>query len=120
MGTGDPLGMEGAHTQASGMGGMRAAGDLVARMQMTRRMRLKEAKEYVAGKLGCSTRDLSDPVAMELIRKENGLGLVAMTSSTQPGEAGMMEAKFNIAEKLDVHINCVEQFKERTSRYVQA
>jgi dimethylamine--corrinoid protein Co-methyltransferase len=111
--------MEGAHAQAAGMGGMRAAGDLVARMQMTRRMRLKEAKEYVAGKLGCSIRDLSDPVAMELIRKENGLGLVAMTSSTQPGEPGMMEAKFNIAEKLDVHINCVEQFKERTSRFTQ-
>ena len=37
----------------------RTAGDLVARMQMTRRMRLKEAKQYVAGKLGCSTRDLS-------------------------------------------------------------
>ena len=42
-----------------------------------------------------------------------------MTSSTQPGEPGMMEAKFNIAEKLDVHINCVEQFKERTSRFTQ-
>ncbi len=115
MGTGDALGMEGAHTQASGMGGMRAAGDLVARMQMSKRMRLKEAKEYVAGKLGCGTRDLSDPVAMELIRKENGLGLVAATSSTQPGEPGMMEAKFNIAEKLGVHINCVERFKERTA-----
>ena len=39
--------MEGAHAQASGMGGMRAAGDLVARMQMSKRMRLKEAKELV-------------------------------------------------------------------------
>jgi dimethylamine--corrinoid protein Co-methyltransferase len=111
--------MEGAHAQASGMGGMRAAGDLVARMQMSKRMRLNEAKEYVAGKLGCTTRDLSDPVAMELVRKEYGLGLVAMTSSTQPGEPGMMEAKFNIAEKLDVHINCVEQFKERTTKFTQ-
>ena len=113
MGTGDSLGMESAHTQASGMGGMRAAGDLVARMQMTRRMRLKEAKQYVAGKLGCSARDLSDPVAMELIRKENGLGLLAMTSSTQPDEPGMMEAKFNISRLLDIPINCVERFKER-------
>lgn len=113
MGTGDALGMEGAHTQASGMGGMRAAGDLVARMQMTRRMRLKQAKQYVAGKLGCSTRDLSDPVAMELLRKEHGLGLLAMTSSTQPGEPGMMEAKFNISELLEIPINCVERFKTR-------
>lgn len=105
--------MEGAHSQASGMGGMRAAGDLVARVQMSKRLRLKEAKEYVAGKLGCGVRDLSDPVAMELIRKEHGLGLVSVTSSTQPAEPGMMEAKFNIAEKLDLHINCVELFKER-------
>jgi dimethylamine--corrinoid protein Co-methyltransferase len=112
VGTGDPLGMEGAHTQASGMGGMRAAGDLVARMQMTRRMRLKEAKQYVAGKLGCGTRDLSDPVAMEVLRKEHGLGLLSMTSSTHPGEAGMMEAKFNIATLLEIPINCVERFKE--------
>lgn len=115
MGTGDALGMEGAHAQASGMGGMRTAGDLVARMQMTRRMRLPEAKRYVADKLGCTTRDLSDPVAMELIRKEHGLGLVAVTSSTQPGEPGMMEAKFNISRLLDIPINCVERFKERTS-----
>jgi hypothetical protein len=105
--------MEGAHTQASGMGGMRTAGDLVARMQMTRRMRLKEAKQYVADKLGCTTRDLSDPTAMELIRLDRGLGTLPFTSSVHPGEAGMMEAKFNIARTLDIPINCVERFKER-------
>ena len=106
--------MEGAHAQAAGMGGMRAAGDLVARMQMTRRMRLKEAKQYVAGKLGCTPRDLSDPVAMETIRRDKGLGVLAMTSTTHPSEAGMMEAKFNIARVLDIPINCVERFKTRT------
>ena len=106
--------MEGAHTQAAGMGGMRTAGDLVARMQMTRRMRLKEAKHYVAGKLGCSTRDLSDPVAMEQIRREKGLGTLAATSSTHPDEPGMMEAKFNISRLLDIPINCVERFEKRT------
>jgi dimethylamine--corrinoid protein Co-methyltransferase len=106
--------MEGAHTQASGMGGMRAAGDLVARMQMTRRMRLKEAKAYVADKLGCGVRDLSDPIAMEQIRSEKGLGLLPHTSAVRPGDAGMIEAKFNIARTLDIPINCVERFKERT------
>ena len=105
--------MEGAHTQASGMGGMRAAGDLVARMQMTRRMRLKEAKRYVADKLGCGTRDLSDPIAMEQLRLDNGLGTLAFTSSVHPDEPGMIEAKFNIAELLDIPINCVERFKQR-------
>lgn len=104
--------MEGAHAQASGMGGMRAAGDLVARMQMTRRMRLAEAKRYVADKLGCTTRDLSDPVAMEQIRLDKGLGVLAMTSTTHPDEPGMMEAKFNISEALDIPINCVERFKK--------
>lgn len=105
--------MEGAHAHAAGMGGFRTAGDLVARMQMTRRMRIKEAKEYVAGKLGCSVRDLSDPVAMQTIRLENGLGTLAATSSVHPGEAGMIEAKFNIARVLDIPINSVERFKER-------
>jgi dimethylamine--corrinoid protein Co-methyltransferase len=105
--------MESAHTQASGMGGMRTAGDLVARMQMTRRMRLKEAKAYVADKLGCTPRDLSDPSAMEQIRIEKGLGTLPFTSSVRPGEAGMIEAKFNIAKTLDIPINCVERFKER-------
>ena len=105
--------MEGAHAQASGMGGMRAAGDLVARMQMTRRMRLKEAKHYVAGKLGCTPRDLSDPIAMEQIRLDKGLGTLAATSATHPDEAGMMEAKFNISRTLDIPINCVERFKAR-------
>jgi Dimethylamine methyltransferase (Dimeth_PyL) len=105
--------MEGAHAQASGMGGMRTAGDLVARMQMTRRMRLKEAKQYVAGKLGCTPCDLSDPTAMEQIRLDKGLGTLAATSSTHPDEPGMMEAKFNIATVLDIPINCVERFKKR-------
>ena len=113
MGTGDPLGMESAHTQASGMGGMRAAGDLVARMQMTRRMRLKEAKRYVADKLGCTPRDLSDPLAMEQIRLDNGLGTLPFTSAVNTDEPGMIEAKFNIARILDIPINCVERLKTR-------
>ena len=96
------------------MGGMRTAGDLVARMQMTRRMRIKEAKQYVADKLGCTPRDLSDPVAMEQIRIEKGLGTLPFTSAVRPGDAGMIEAKVNIARVLDIPINCVERFKERT------
>ena len=107
------MGMEGSHSQAAGMGGLRTAGDLVARMQMTKRMRIKEAKEYVAGKLGCGIRDLSDPVAMETIRLEKGLGTLAFTSAVHPGDPGMMEAKFNISKVLDIPINSVERFKER-------
>jgi len=76
-------------------------------------MRLKEAKAYVADKLGCGVRDLSDPIAMEQIRGDKGLGLLPHTSAVRPGEAGMIEAKFNIARTLDIPINCVERFKER-------
>jgi dimethylamine--corrinoid protein Co-methyltransferase len=51
VGVGDPFAMAITHAHASGMGGMRAAGDLVARMQMTRGMKIKEAKQFVASKL---------------------------------------------------------------------
>jgi hypothetical protein len=80
---------------------------------MAKRMRLREAKAYVAGKLACGTRDLSDPTAMEQIRLEKGLGTLAITSSVHPDEPGMIEAKFNIAKVLDIPINCVERFKAR-------
>ena len=107
------MGMEASHSLAAGMGGFRTAGDLVARMQMTRRMRLEEAKRYVAERLGCGVRDLSDPVAMETIRLEKGLGTLPCTSAVHPAEAGMMEAKFNIANLLGIPINSVERFKQR-------
>jgi len=38
------MGMAIAHIMASCMGGIRTAGDLVAWMQMTRRMKINEAK----------------------------------------------------------------------------
>ena len=98
------------------MGGIRTAGDLVARMQITWGMRLKQAKEYVAQKLGVSLMDLSDPVAMLDVRKERGLG-----SSTEAGEIlyvddpVRIEAKFHISELLGIPINSVERFKAMTS-----
>lgn len=105
--------MQGTHTQAAGMGGMRAAGDLVARMQMTRGMRLKQAKEYVAGKLGVSTFDLSDPAVMTDVRNEYGFGRIHSYAISHPAQANFIEAKFNIARVLDIPINCVDRFKER-------
>jgi hypothetical protein len=107
--------MHNAHAQAAGMGGMRAAGDLVARLQMTRGMRLREAKDYVAGKLGVTPFDLSDPVVMTEVRNEHGFGRIHSYAISQPWQANQIEAKFNIARVLDVPINCVEKFKERTA-----
>ena len=104
--------MQGTHAQAAGMGGMRAAGDLVARMQM-RGMRLQQAKEYVAGKLGVTPFDLSDPAVMTDVRSELGFGRIHSYAISQPGQANMIEAKFRIAQVLGIPINCVERFKER-------
>jgi dimethylamine--corrinoid protein Co-methyltransferase len=107
--------MHSAHAQAAGMGGMRAAGDLVARLQMTRGMRLAQAKEYVAGKLGVTPFDLSDPVVMTDVRNEFGFGRIHSYAISQPAQANQIEAKLNISRVLDVPINCVERFKERTT-----
>lgn len=98
------------HAIAAGMGGMRAAGDLVARMQMTRGMRIVEAKAYVAEKLGVSTVELSDPVVMNEVRDEFRLGMVR----DLPGMAKGIESKFRIAEVLGIAINCIQRFRERS------
>lgn len=98
------------HAHASGMGGMRGAGDLVARMQMTRGMRIKEAKAYVAEKLKVGVAELTDPMIMNEVRSELGLGEMTPV----PGIAKGIEAKHNIARVLDIDINCVQKFKART------
>jgi len=103
--------MASTHALASGMGGMRTAGDLVARMQMTRGMRLPQAKKHVADKLGCSVLDLSDTVAMHDLRRDFGLGRMQVQDLTYPEQPGVMEAKFHIAEVLGIPINSVECFK---------
>jgi hypothetical protein len=106
---GDPLGMAVSHAIASGMGGMRAAGDLVARMQMTRGMKVDEAKKYVADKLSVSVTDLTDPVIMTEVREDLDIGSV----SPLPGCAKGIEAKLRIAEVLGIEINCVRRLKNK-------
>ena len=108
--------MPSAHANASGMGGMRAAGDLVARLELTRGMRLAQAKEYVAERLGVEPATLSDPIAMADVRAELGLGRIVTFEATYPDEPNAIEAKFNISDLLGVPINCVERFRKRTAR----
>ena len=106
-----------SHGVASGMGGIRTAGDLVARMQITRGMRLAEAKRYVAERLNVSTIDLSDPTVMLDVRKEHGLGGILESGEiTDVGDPLGIEAKFNIAALLDVPVNCVERFRTMAAR----
>ena len=99
------------HAHASGMGGMRGAGDLVARAQMSKGMRTWEAKAYVAEKLKISVSELTDPVVMTEVREDLKIGQM----TPLPGCPKGIEAKFNIARELDVKINCVDRFRDRAT-----
>jgi dimethylamine--corrinoid protein Co-methyltransferase len=101
------------HSLASGMGGVRTAGDLVARMEMSRNMKINEAKKYVANKLKVPVSDLTDSTVMTKVREELGLGCVTQL----PGRPKGMEAKFNIAKVLDIKINSVEKFKQKAGLF---
>jgi dimethylamine--corrinoid protein Co-methyltransferase len=52
-----------AHSIVSGIGGIRTAGDLAARLQLNRSMKIDAAKKYVADKLGATVADIADEVA---------------------------------------------------------
>lgn len=101
-----------AHALASSMGGIRTAGDLVARMQMTRKMRLPEAKRYVAEKLGLSVADIGDSTVMRRVREELDIGVITAV----PGLARGLEAKTRIADLLDIRISSVERLKRKMSK----
>lgn len=108
MGVGDPLGMACTHALTSGMGGLRTSGDLVARMQMTRGMKIDQAKKYVAEKLGVSLSELTDPIVMNEVRGDLQIGVLHPRVGTARG----MEAKFRIADLLGIDINSVNLFKK--------
>ena len=109
MGTGDIFGMPTAHVMACAMGGIRTAGDLVAWMQLSRRMKIDAAKKAVAAKLGIDVIDLANEDVMRQIREDLDIGVI--TSVT--GSAKGMVAKYNIAELLDISINSVNRFKQK-------
>ncbi len=103
------MGMPIAHGMASGMGGIRTAGDLVARMQLTRKMRINDAKAYVAEKLKVSPSELTDELAMKEVREDMDLGSIMAV----PGCAKGIEAKLRIAQLLDIEINSVTRLKNK-------
>jgi dimethylamine--corrinoid protein Co-methyltransferase len=102
--------MEAAHSVASSMGGVRTTGDMVMRLQLSKKMRINEAKRYVADKLGLTLEEICDVVTMSEVREERGFGLGHQEPCTESTMG--MEAKFRIAEALDIRINSVERFKE--------
>jgi dimethylamine--corrinoid protein Co-methyltransferase len=89
------------------MSGIRAAGDLVARMEFAKGMRIGEAKDYVAKKLDVTTDDLSDEYVMRELREELGIGVITSVAGAPKGIA----AKMNIEKLLDLKINSCEKFR---------
>ena len=75
-----------------------------------KKMRLTEAKAYVADKLGVSVFDLSDSTVMRTVREELDIGTVTAV----PGVAKGLEAKTRIADLLDIKINSVERLMRKT------
>jgi dimethylamine--corrinoid protein Co-methyltransferase len=96
-----------AHIFASGMGGIRTSGDLVAWLQLIKKMKIAEAKQYVAEKLAVEISDLANEEVMRQIRQDLGIGIITSVAGSPKG----MRAKLKVAELLDVRINSVELFK---------
>jgi hypothetical protein len=94
-----------SHALASGMGGIRTTGDLVARMQLRNKMRLPQAKQYVADKLGIGLDDLADSTVVRPLREELDIGVITAV----PGARKGIEAKRNIAELLDIEVPCLKR-----------
>jgi dimethylamine--corrinoid protein Co-methyltransferase len=99
-----------AHIFASGLGGIRTSGDLVAWMQLIKKMKIAEAKQYVAKKLGVGIADLVDEEVMRQLREDLSIGIITSVAGSPKG----IRAKLKIAELLDVPINSVELFKCQT------
>ncbi len=91
------------------MGGIRTSGDLVAWMQLTKKMKLTEAKKYVANKLKIEVLDLTNEDVMRQRRENLGIG----TTTSVAGSPKGIRAKLRVAELLGIPINSVELFKSQ-------
>ncbi len=91
------------------MGGIRTSGDLVAWMQLIKKMKLTEAKEYVANKLEIELLDLTNEDVMRQLREDLGIG----TTTSVAGSPKGIRAKLRVAKLLDIPINSVELFNSQ-------
>ena len=81
------------------------------RAQISKKMRIREAKQYVADKLGLTPLEICDITTMSEVRQDLGFGIPHIEACPESNIG--MEAKFRIAEVLDIKINSVERFKQR-------
>lgn len=78
-------------------------------MQLIKKMKLAEAKQYVADKLKVDVSDLINEELIRQLREDLGIGLITSVAGSPKG----MRAKLKIAELLDVRINSVEMYKSQ-------
>ncbi len=79
-------------------------------MQLIKKMKLAQAKQYVAQKLKIEVADLVNEELIRQLRQDLGIGLITSVAGSPKG----MRAKLKIAELLDIKINSVELFKSQT------
>ena len=91
------------------MGGIRTSGDLVAWMQLIKKMKIAEAKKYVAKKLGIELGELINEEVMRQLREDLGIGIITSVTGSPKG----IRAKLKIADLLGITINSVELFKSQ-------
>ena len=78
-------------------------------MQMSHKMKIHEAKAYVAEKLGIEVMDLTNEEVMRPLREELGIGTVTSVAGSPKG----IRAKIKIAELLDIQIPSVDLFRSQ-------
>ena len=81
----------------------------MAWMQMTRKMRINEAKAYVAERLGIDRIDLTNEDVMRGLREDLGIGTVVSVAGSPKG----IRAKRNVAKLLDINIRSVDLFDSK-------
>jgi len=92
------------------MGGLRTAGDLVARAEMDKKLKIQEAKSYVTQRLDIDLETMTDECRMKELREKLDIGHV----SSLVGYAKGMAAKIRIAQLCDFKINSATRFMEKT------
>ena len=80
-------------------------------MQLTQRMKITEAKEYVARKLGISVIELTDEEVMHQVRQDLDIATLPMIAD---GASGIV-AKYRSAELLHIELNPVNLVTSKLS-----
>ena len=78
-------------------------------MQLIKKMKIAEAKKYVAKKLGIELGELINEEVMRQLREDLGIGIITSVTGSPKG----IRAKLKIADLLGITINSVELFKSQ-------